>query len=104
MKHPFMRDINGNPFPDPPGGIAGRWVWEANETNEGSEQATSMTNERKNITQPADWWAAFEAEANRRGLPLSEFMGLAAAKLLAKDQRAGLSKRVKPGRKKDKNT
>ena len=59
-----------------------------------------MTNERRNITNPADHWAAFEAEAQRRGLTLSEFMGLAAAKLLAKDQREKLSQRVKPGRKK----
>jgi len=60
-----------------------------------------MTNERKNITQPTDWWAAFEAEAKRRGLTLSEFIGLAASKMLAKDQKAKLSERVKPGRKKN---
>lgn len=60
-----------------------------------------MTNERKNITQPSDWWAAFEAEAKRRGLTLSEFIGLAALKMLAKDQKAKLSERVKPGRKKN---
>jgi len=59
-----------------------------------------MTNERRNITNPADHWTAFEAEARRRGLTLSEFIGLAAAKLLAKDQRDKLSQRVKPGRKK----
>ncbi len=60
-----------------------------------------MTNERKNITQPTDWWAAFEEEAKRRGLTLSEFIGLAASKMLAKDQKAKLSARVKPGRKKN---
>lgn len=60
-----------------------------------------MTNERKNITQPTDWWAAFEAEAKRRGLTLSEFIGLAASKMLAKDQKSNLSERVKPGRKKN---
>lgn len=59
-----------------------------------------MTNERKNITQPADWWAAFEAEAKRRGLTLSEFIGIAASKMLPKEQRAELTNRVKPGRKK----
>lgn len=59
-----------------------------------------MTNERKNITQPDDWWQVFEAEAEKRGLTLSEFMGLAAAKMLTKEQRARLSQRVKPGRKK----
>ncbi len=30
---------------------------------------------RKNITQPADWWAAFEAEATRQNLPLSKWIG-----------------------------
>ena len=59
-----------------------------------------MTNQRRNITNPADHWAAFEAEAQRRGLTLSEFAGVAMAKLLSKDQRANLSQRVKPGRKK----
>jgi hypothetical protein len=39
-----------------------------------------MTNERKNITQPDDWWKVFEAEAEKRGLTLLEFMGLAASK------------------------
>jgi len=60
-----------------------------------------MTNERKNITQPADWWAAFEAEAAKRGMPLSEFIGLAASKMLTKEQRKELSERIKPGRKKN---
>lgn len=59
-----------------------------------------MTNERKNITHPNDWWAAFEAEAKRRGLTLSEFSGLAMSKMLTKEQRSQLSQRVKPGRKK----
>jgi hypothetical protein len=62
-----------------------------------------MINERRNITNPADHWTAFQAEAKRRKLTLSEFMGLAAAKLLSKDQRANLSQRVKPGRKRSKN-
>ena len=60
-----------------------------------------MTNERKNITQPTDWWTAFEAEAEKRGLTLSEFIGLAASKMLDKEQKAKLSERVKPGRKKN---
>jgi hypothetical protein len=60
-----------------------------------------MTNERKNITQPADWWAAFGGEATKRGLTLSEFIGLAASKMLTRDQRKELSERIKPGRKKN---
>jgi len=59
-----------------------------------------VTNERKNITQPNDWWAVFEAEAEKRGLTLSEFMGLAASKMITKEQREKLSERIKPGRKK----
>jgi hypothetical protein len=62
---------------------------------------SKMTNERKNITQPADWWAAFESEAKRRELTLSEFIGLAASKMIPKDERSKLSERVKPGRKKN---
>ena len=62
-----------------------------------------MTNERKNITQPNDWWKVFEAEAEKRGLTLSEFMGLAASKMLTKEQREKLSERIKPGRKKSKD-
>jgi len=30
---------------------------------------------RKNITQPADWWAAFEQQAQKQGLSLSEWAG-----------------------------
>lgn len=44
-----------------------------------------MTNERKNITQPADWWAAFETQAKAEGLTLSAWIGEAAkAKLPVK--------------------
>lgn len=31
--------------------------------------------ERKNITQPPDWWAAFEREAERKGMSLSAWIG-----------------------------
>jgi hypothetical protein len=67
----------------------------------GRKAAIFMTNERKNITQPADWWAAFGGEATKRGLTLSEFIGLAASKMLTRDQRKELSERIKPGRKKN---
>ena len=44
-----------------------------------------MTNERKHITQPTDWWAAFQAAAEKAGKNLSEWMGEAAkAQLPAK--------------------
>ena len=58
-------------------------------------------NQRRNITNPADHWSAFEAEASRRGLTLSEFAGVAMALLLTSEQRLKLSERVKPGRKKE---
>lgn len=61
-----------------------------------------MSQQRKNITQPADWWAAFEAEAAKRNMPLSTFMGMAAAEMLDEDLRKELSKRSKSGRKKNK--
>ena len=34
-----------------------------------------MTTTRKNITQPADWWVAFEIQAKSEGLTLSEWIG-----------------------------
>ena len=37
-----------------------------------------MTNERKNITQPSDWWQAFEEQAKAEGLTLAAWLGEAA--------------------------
>jgi len=34
-----------------------------------------MTNQRRNVTQPADWWDAFKAAADKQGLSLSEWIG-----------------------------
>jgi len=34
-----------------------------------------VTNERKNITQPSDWWVAFEEAAKAEGLTLSAWLG-----------------------------
>jgi hypothetical protein len=34
-----------------------------------------MNSERRNLTQPADWWAAFEAQAATEGKTLSEWAG-----------------------------
>lgn len=39
---------------------------------------------RKNITQPADWWAAFESAAKAEGKTLSEWIGDVARKSLGK--------------------
>jgi len=62
-----------------------------------------MTNERKNITQPADWWAVFEEEAEESGQTLSEWIGEACKRAVPKQFRVHLSDRVKPGRKKSKD-
>lgn len=34
-----------------------------------------MTTERRNISQPSDWWTAFERTAQQDGLTLSEWIG-----------------------------
>ena len=49
--------------------------------------------ERKNITQPVDWWAAFEKEAQKRGETLSAFMGKACIDKLDTVARKELSER-----------
>ena len=41
-----------------------------------------MTNERKHITQPIDWWEAFEEAAKAEGLTLAAWLGEAAKKQL----------------------
>ena len=53
-----------------------------------------MTNsERKCLTQPDDWWRAFEQEAQKRGMPLAAWMGEVCAAQLPKRVQAKLSKR-----------
>jgi len=75
---------------------------EATQTLTESEPMTDTPEAiRKNITQPADWWQAFEAEAERRGLNLSQFLGLAGLELLPAKTKRKLSERIRPGRKKN---
>lgn len=50
---------------------------------------------RKNITQPADWWEAFDAAAKREGIPLSQWMGDACRAALPKKVTSKLSERTK---------
>ena len=52
-----------------------------------------MTNERKHITQPEDWWAAFKAEADKQGVSLAEWLGEAGKSRLPKRVSAKLSER-----------
>jgi hypothetical protein len=51
------------------------------------------TTTRKNICQPADWWAAFESQATTMGYTLSEWIGINCQAFLPADVRAGLSER-----------
>ena len=53
----------------------------------------SQATERRNITQPADWWAAFEAQAQREGLTLSEWIGECCRVYLEPGVNSGLSER-----------
>lgn len=57
-----------------------------------------MTNERKNITQPSDWWAAFETAAEAEGVSLAEWLGACGMANLPKDVSEELSERGTRGR------
>ena len=52
-----------------------------------------MNTERKNITQPADWWAAFGQAARQADLTLSEWVGHCCAGQLPNAVREELSTR-----------
>ena len=54
--------------------------------------STSIT-ERKNLTQPKDWWLAFQKEAKSKNLSLSEWIGLVCKKELPKKVRLKLKER-----------
>ena len=43
-----------------------------------------MNTQRKNITQPEEWWIAFEKAAEREGLTLSQWIGDRLVKSLPK--------------------
>lgn len=67
----------------------------------------NMTSERRNITQPADWWAALEKQATAEGMTLSEWIGWACKAKLPRGIgiHAGLSDRPaanRPKKPKDK--
>jgi hypothetical protein len=52
-----------------------------------------MTTDRKNISQPDDHWAAFEAQAKKEGKSLSEWIGEQCLRALPAKVRKGLSER-----------
>lgn len=54
--------------------------------------------ERKNITQPSDWWREFERAARQAGKTLSEWMGDAAVEQIDPARRKKLTERVQTGR------
>lgn len=60
-----------------------------------------QSTERKNITQPADWWAAFVEQAKKEGMSLSEWLGEIGKEKLPKKTLAKLSQRPKEGRRKN---
>ena len=49
--------------------------------------------QRRNITQPADWWAAIEAAAAAENVTVSEWIGEACRKRLLVSVRRELSRR-----------
>lgn len=57
-----------------------------------------MANERRNTTQPTDWWAAWEEAAKAAGLDLAPWIGKQCNKALPKDIRDKLSERATRGR------
>lgn len=57
-----------------------------------------MKSDRKNITQPTDWWSAFNAAAEAEGVSLAEWMGACGVANLPKDVAAKLSERGTRGK------
>ena len=57
-----------------------------------------MANERRNTTQPTDWWAAWEEAAKAAGLDLAAWIGEQCNKALPKKVREKLGERATRGR------
>ncbi len=55
-----------------------------------------MKHERRNISAPPDWWAAFKAQAERQDMTLSEWVGACCVVFVPEFEQ--LSVRVVPGR------
>lgn len=52
-----------------------------------------MPSNRKNIVQPSEWWEAFEWQAKREGLSLSEWIGKHCREALPAKRRDALPER-----------
>ena len=57
-----------------------------------------MTSTRKNITQPAEWWDAFDEAARTEGESLSEWIGRLCLRGLPKEKKKQLPDRPLPWR------
>jgi len=57
------------------------------------QEIYSMPSERRNLTEPGDWWAAFERQAEADGQTLSEWAGDCMRANLPKNAAAELSDR-----------
>lgn len=57
-----------------------------------------MANERRNTTQPEDWWDAWDQAAKEAGLDLADWIGRQCNKALPKNVRIKLSERATRGR------
>ena len=55
------------------------------------------TTTRRQITQPADWWAAFQKQADAEGLTVSQWLGECGLANLTAAERKQLSKRPAVG-------
>lgn len=58
----------------------------------------SQNHVRKNISQPADWWAAWESAARAAGMSLSAWIGKRCNSGLPRDARDALGDRVSVGK------
>jgi hypothetical protein len=76
--------------------IAG--AWPGDETDAEINELLYITNERKNITQPADWWAAWKTAADDEGKSLSAWIGEQCNAALKSKTQKQLSERGKRGR------
>lgn len=54
--------------------------------------------EKKNVSQPSDWWSAWEREAWKLGMDLSEWIGMVCNKAIPVKEAERLSKRRGRGR------
>lgn len=53
-------------------------VGQGSQPGRSTKKRCGVTNERKNITQPSDWWEAFEKQAKSEGMTLAAWLGEAA--------------------------